>query len=74
MSLRLSFLVLLLLVAQGGANAASTLAKAVKQTDAKYLKVPDVTGDDSAPKIEVSRGEENTLPLGRSRKGRSRQC
>jgi hypothetical protein len=58
MSLRLSLLVLLLLVAQGGAKAASTLAKAVKQTDAKYLKVPDVTGDDSAPKIEIGSGEE----------------
>jgi len=63
-SLRPCLLMLLLAVAQGSANAASTLAEAVKQADAKYLKVPDVVGDDSAPKIEVSRGEE-TAPATR---------
>ena len=60
--LRLSLLLPFIIALQGGANAAPTLAEAVKQADAKYLSVPDVAGDDSAPKIEAGGGEEEETP------------
>ena len=59
---RLALLAALSLLSQGGANAAPTLAEAVKQADAKYLEAPDIEGDDAAPKIEVGGGDEETAP------------
>ena len=37
---------------QDAANAAPSLAEAVKAADAKYLQAPDVEGRDDAPKID----------------------
>ena len=59
---RLSLFVALVISAQGGAIAAPTLAEAVNAADAKYRTVPDIEGDDSAPKIEAGNGEEETAP------------
>jgi hypothetical protein len=50
----------LLVPAQAG--AATSLAEAIKQEDAKYLDAPDVTPKDDAPKIEAGGGEEGTVP------------
>ncbi len=50
---------------QGGANAAPTLAEAVREADAKYLASPGIARDDSAPKIEAGGGEEETAPTSR---------
>lgn len=47
-----------LLFQHGAANAAPSLADAIKQADAKYLDAPDVEGKDDAPKIEAGSGEE----------------
>jgi hypothetical protein len=44
------------------ANAAPSLVDAIKEIDAKYLKVPDVEGADDAPKIEAGGGEEEETP------------
>ena len=44
------------------ANAAPSLADAIKEVDAKYLEVPDVEGEDNAPKIEAGGGEEEETP------------
>jgi hypothetical protein len=44
------------------ANAAPSFADAIKEVDAKYLEVPDVEGEDNAPKIEASGGEEEETP------------
>ncbi len=61
-----SRLVLLVLIAAsihpGAAPAAESLAAAIKQADAKYLNVPDVTPKDDAPKIDAGSGEEGTAP------------
>ncbi len=43
---------------QRAADAAPSLAEAIKQADAKYLQAPDVEGKDDAPKIEAGSGEE----------------
>ena len=52
--LRLSLLLpLMFLVQQSAANAAPSLADAIKEVDAKYLEAPDVEGEDNAPKIEA---------------------
>ena len=60
---RLSFLLLpTLLIHPCAATAASSLAEAVKQADAKYLDVPDIEGTDKAPKIEAGGGKEDTTP------------
>jgi hypothetical protein len=57
--LRLSLLLpSILLFQQAAANAAPSLAEAIKQADAKYLEAPDVEGEDKAPKIEAGDGEE----------------
>jgi hypothetical protein len=57
--LRLSLLSLpILLLPQSAANAATTLAEAVREADAKYLEAPDVQGEDTSPKIEAGGGEE----------------
>ena len=48
---------LILLWQQGAANAAPSLAEAIKQADAKYLQAPDVDGKDDTPKIEAGSGE-----------------
>jgi hypothetical protein len=59
----LSFLLLLgLMFPTGAAKAAPSLAEAIKQADAKYLAVPDVTPADTAPKIEAGGGEESATP------------
>ncbi len=55
-------LLLILVVPHGAANAAPTLAEAIKHADAKYLEAPDVQGTDTAPKIEAGAGEEDTTP------------
>ena len=61
--LRLSLLLpLLFLVQQSAANAAPSLAGAIKEADAKYLEAPDVEGEDNAPKIESGGGEEGETP------------
>jgi hypothetical protein len=61
--LRLSLLLpLIFLAAQSAANAAPSLADAIKEVDAKYLEVPDVEGADNAPKIESGGGEEEETP------------
>lgn len=60
--LRLALLAPIVLLSQGAAIAAPTLAEAVKQADAKYLEAPDIEGDDSAPKIEAGGGGEETAP------------
>jgi hypothetical protein len=39
-----------------------TLAEAIKQEDARYLDVPDITAKDDAPKIEAGGGEEGSAP------------
>jgi hypothetical protein len=49
----------ILLCQPGAANAAPSLAEAVKQADAKYLQAPDVGGKDDTPKIEASSGEDD---------------
>jgi hypothetical protein len=46
----------------GAALAEMSLAEAIRQEDAKYLNVPDVTPKDDAPKIEAGGGEEGTVP------------
>jgi len=51
-----------LLTHPGQASAEASLAEAIKQEDAKYLDVPDVTPKDDAPKIEAGGGEEDTVP------------
>ncbi|MBK5199409.1 MAG: hypothetical protein JJE37_14205 [Methyloceanibacter sp.] len=62
-SLYLPFLLALGLVLHSGAStAAPSLAEAIKQADAKYLDVPDVTPADTAPKIEAGGGEEAATP------------
>ena len=68
---------LILLLQQGVAKAAPSLAEAVKQADAKYLQAPDVDGKDDRPKIEAGSGEAETRTrmrairfLRRSRKAR----
>jgi len=59
-SLRLLLLLsLILLWHQGAANAAPSLAEAIKAADAKYLQAPDVEGQDDAPKIEAGGGEDD---------------
>jgi hypothetical protein len=50
---------------QGGANAAPTLAEAVREADAKYLAGPDIAAADGAPKIEAGSGEAETAPASR---------
>jgi hypothetical protein len=50
------------LIGQGAANAAATLADALKEADAKYLAAPDFAGTDTAPKIETGSGEEDEKP------------
>jgi hypothetical protein len=61
--LRLVLLVALLAILPfGAANAAQSLAAAIKSADAKYLQAPDVEGEDKAPKIEAGTGEENASP------------
>ena len=58
-----ALLVLLgLLFASGSADAAKSLSAALKQEDAKYLDVPDVTPKDDAPKIDAGGGEEASAP------------
>ncbi len=39
-----------------------SLSAALKQEDAKYLDVPDITPKDDAPKIDAGGGEEGTAP------------
>jgi hypothetical protein len=46
----------------GAANAASSLAEAVKAADAKYLQAPNVEWADNTPKIEAGSGEEDVAP------------
>ena len=53
---------LILLLQHGAADAAPSLAEAVKETDAKYLEAPDVAGEDNAPKIEAGGGEAESTP------------
>jgi hypothetical protein len=61
--LALAFLLPSALIApHGAANAAQSLAEAIKQADAKYLEAPDVQGTDTTPKIEAGGGEEATTP------------
>lgn len=54
----LLLLPLLLLAQHLAANAAPSLAEAVKQADAKYLDAPDVDGKNDAPTIEAGSGED----------------
>jgi hypothetical protein len=62
-SLRLGFLLpLILIIQQSAANAAPSLADAIKKADAKYLEAPDVGGEDNAPKIEAGGGEKDVTP------------
>jgi hypothetical protein len=51
-----------IIATQGGANAAATLAEAVKQADAKYRAAPDIASDDDTPKIEAGNGNDDTAP------------
>jgi hypothetical protein len=61
--LRPSLLLLFsLLFTQDSANAEQTLAEAIKQADAKYLDVPDLPANDTAPKIDVGGGDEDAKP------------
>ena len=61
--LRLSLLLpLIVLAEQSAAEAGQSLADAIKEADAKYLEVPDVEGEDDAPKIEAGGGEEEESP------------
>jgi hypothetical protein len=53
---------LIVLAEQSTASAAPSLADAIKEADAKYLEVPDVEGEDDAPKIEAAGGEEEEMP------------
>jgi hypothetical protein len=55
----LALLLPLILVIPHGAKAATSLADAVKQADAKYLEAPDVAGEDAAPMIEAGGGEDD---------------
>jgi len=57
--LRPLLLPFILLCQPGAANAAPSLAEAIKQADAKYLQAPDVGGKDDTPKIEASSGEDD---------------
>jgi hypothetical protein len=50
------------LIHPGPAAAADNLAAAIKQEDAKYLDVPDITPKDDAPKVEAGNGEEGSVP------------
>jgi hypothetical protein len=64
-----------IIATQGGANAAPTLAEAVKQADAKYRAAPDVAGEDSAPKIEAGNGNDDAAPaIQEIAQGRLRPC
>lgn len=63
--LRLSLFAAFILASQGGADAAPTLAEAVREADAKYRDAPAIAGDDSAPKIEAGGGEAETAPTTR---------
>ena len=49
----------ILLCHPAAADAAPSLAEAIKQADAKYLQAPDVAGKDDTPKIEVGSGEDD---------------
>jgi len=49
----------ILLCQPAAADAAPTLAEAIKQADAKYLRAPDVAGKDDTPKIEAGSGEDD---------------
>ncbi|HEX2449357.1 MAG TPA: hypothetical protein VHK26_14460 [Methyloceanibacter sp.] len=49
----------LLLMQQLAANAAPSLAEAIKQTDAKYLDAPDAEGSNDAPTIDAGSGEDD---------------
>jgi len=55
-------LVLLTLFAQNAANAAETLAEAVKKLDAKYLDAPNFKDVNDAPTIDAGSGEEDAKP------------
>jgi hypothetical protein len=59
---RLSLFAAFIIATQGGANAAPTLAEAVKEADAKYRAAPDIATSDSAPKIEAGNGNEDIAP------------
>jgi hypothetical protein len=59
---RLSLFAAFIVATQGGANAAPTLAEAIKQADAKYRAAPDIATSDSAPKIEAGNSNEDTAP------------
>ena len=61
-SARVLLAALFSIILAGAALAAMTLAEAIKQEDAKYLDVPDVTAKDDAPKIEAGGGEEGSAP------------
>ena len=49
----------ILLCHPAAADAAPSLAEAIKQADAKYLQAPDVAGKDDTPKIEAGSGEDD---------------
>src|SRR6185437_4886724 len=49
----------ILLCQPAAADAAPSLAEAIKQADAKYLQAPDVAGKDDTPKIEAGSGEDD---------------
>jgi hypothetical protein len=55
-----SLLLLPMIFGPGAADAAPSLAETIKETDAKYLSVPDLKSEDNAPKIEAGGGEEET--------------
>jgi hypothetical protein len=48
-----------------GAEAAPSLAEAIKQADAKYLKLKDLDAKPATPNIEAGSGEEETKPTSR---------
>jgi hypothetical protein len=54
-----------IIATQGGANAAPTLAEAVKQADAQYRTAPDIETSGSGPKIEAGNDSEDTAPAPR---------
>src|SRR5262245_23444280 len=58
------FLLLLatVLLAPNKAKAEASLAEAIKKLDAKYLSVPDLKENDSAPKIEAGGGGDDAKP------------
>jgi hypothetical protein len=59
---RLLLVAAVIIATQGGANAAPTLAEAVKQADAKYRAAPDIANSDSAPKIEAGNSSDDAAP------------